>query len=1168
MALRVTLAGRVGIEVDGGEVTAVGLGRPGRLALAYLACERHRAVPRDELADVLWGGERPQSWDQMLRGLALKLRGVLSAAGLDPTEALSTAAGAFRLHLPPDAVVDVEEAASALASADASLAAGYPGLARAQASGALAVASRQFAPTLTGGWVERRQAELADFHLRALEALARAALAEGDWAGAIANSEEAIAREPFRESAYLVLMDAHAGAGNRGEALRAYSRCREVLVEELGVDPSPPTEAAYLRLLGDEPAPIEATSAALPLPAALAPVPGAFLVGRAAEVEALEAAFKRAGVDGRQGVLVGGEPGAGKTTLVATAARAAHAGGARVLYGRCDEELPIAYQPFAQALSHYVATAPTAELKAHVAAQGANLSRLVPELARRLPEAIPPPATDAESDRRALFEAVTDGLARAAKDTIVVLVLDDLHWAGAGTLALLRHLLADPSRAALLVLATYRHTDTPSGSPLATTLADLRRAPGVERIALEGLDADGVAAFVEAAGKTDDDDGALARALHAHTAGNPFFVGELLRHLTETGATYRRQAPWSYYADAHGLAVPEAAVEVVGRRLGRLSPDANRALVLAAVNGAEFDLAVLEATEADQPDTVLDGLEEAQAASLIVELDRPGHYRFAHALVRDAIYGRLSGARRARLHRQVGEALESLPGGPATRLPALAHHFAEAAAAGGAGKAADYALAAADQAMAQGGAEDAVAALERGLEALDLQAPADLERKALLFIALARIHLFLDDAPARWRAAAMATELAREVGSGELLARAVIAYVPEVKDAVFVSLLEEALAALDDRVPELRAMLLSQLAISEVRTFEECDGLTQEALALARRSGDQVALGVVLRGRFLVLMGSPRATELLETAEELVRAAPTGAWQGWRHGHRFRAIARLVNADRAGFDADVDELERRGQRRVHWMEGLLAARFRVTQALLDGRFNEVEDLALRAREMDDDRAGPLIYTVELARLRWEQGRMPEMEALVRPVVEGPGRPSPQLRAMLAIAELGQALDETPRQQLRHLGGLLDQVSRRWHLHLLAGLAELSAVLADTATAAGLYDRFTGHAGQVVASSNMPGCPGSVDRYLGMLATVLGRWTAADAHFKAALRIEGALCSPPFLARTRYWYAHLLVTRPEGNRDEAGELAALSRASAGQLGMELLAEQAGKLLDQR
>ncbi|MDQ3896493.1 MAG: hypothetical protein M3326_04425, partial [Actinomycetota bacterium] len=131
MALRVTLAGRVGIEVDGGEMAAGGLGRPGRLALAYLVCERHRPVPRDELAEVLWGEELPKSWDQMLRGLAFKLRGLVAAAGLDPAQALTTTAGAFRLHLPDDATVDTEEAATAVEAAEAALAAGYAGTARA-----------------------------------------------------------------------------------------------------------------------------------------------------------------------------------------------------------------------------------------------------------------------------------------------------------------------------------------------------------------------------------------------------------------------------------------------------------------------------------------------------------------------------------------------------------------------------------------------------------------------------------------------------------------------------------------------------------------------------------------------------------------------------------------------------------------------------------------------------------------------------------------------------------------------------------------------------------------------------------------------------------------------------------------------------------------------------
>src|SRR5919202_2788315 len=331
-------------------------------------------------------------------------------------------------------------------------------------------------------------------------------------------------------------MAAHAGAGSRGEALEAYERCRRVLVEELGVSPSPATEAAYLRLLGDEEAPAPSgTAAPLALPPALAASPGAFVVGREAEAEALAAGFKRATVEGRQAVLIGGEPGGGKTTLVSQAARAAHAEGARVLYGRCDEDLGVPYQPFAQALSHYVLAAPLAELTDHVAAHGGEALRLVPALGRRLPGTPLPAPVDPDTPRWRLFEAGAGLLGTAASAAPVVLVLDDLHWAAPATLQLLRHVLASTTDERLLVLGTYRRSEV--GPDLSATLADLRRLPGVERLALEGLDRAGVEAFVAATRDPAHDElGPLAQALWSHTAGNPFFVGELLRHLDETHA--------------------------------------------------------------------------------------------------------------------------------------------------------------------------------------------------------------------------------------------------------------------------------------------------------------------------------------------------------------------------------------------------------------------------------------------------------------------------------------------------------------------------------------------------------------------------------------------------------------------------------------------------------
>jgi predicted ATPase/DNA-binding SARP family transcriptional activator len=251
MSLRVCLAGQLAVEAGGVPVPTAGVGPLGRLALAYLVTERDRPVPRDELADVLWGDGLPRSWETSVRVLVSKLRALLARAGLAPAEALTTRAGCYQLHLPADAAVDVEVAASAVAAAEAALEAGRPEEAQAAATEAAAIAARRFLPGESGDWVERQQAELRAIHLQALEALSAAASAGHDWPMAVQAAEEAISLEPFREQTWVRLMCAHAAAGNRGEALRAYERCRLLLVEELGVGPSPATEAAYAELLMD-----------------------------------------------------------------------------------------------------------------------------------------------------------------------------------------------------------------------------------------------------------------------------------------------------------------------------------------------------------------------------------------------------------------------------------------------------------------------------------------------------------------------------------------------------------------------------------------------------------------------------------------------------------------------------------------------------------------------------------------------------------------------------------------------------------------------------------------------------------------------------------------------------------------------------------------------------
>jgi len=248
----VALLGRLVIDVDGTQADDARLGDLGRKAFAYLVLERRRPVPRDELADALWGEDLPATWTAALRGTLSRVRSNLADAGLVDPDVLRSGSGCYQLQLPIDAFVDVERVDAALDSAQQDLVVA-PARARQSAAEAADLAGRQFLPGAGGEWVERRQAALAALHVRALEVLAEAAVADGDCGAAVAAAELAIALAPLRESAHARLMAAHAGAGNRAAALRAYEACRRALAEELGVSPSPETYELYVRLLRDEP---------------------------------------------------------------------------------------------------------------------------------------------------------------------------------------------------------------------------------------------------------------------------------------------------------------------------------------------------------------------------------------------------------------------------------------------------------------------------------------------------------------------------------------------------------------------------------------------------------------------------------------------------------------------------------------------------------------------------------------------------------------------------------------------------------------------------------------------------------------------------------------------------------------------------------------------------
>ena len=298
--------------------------------------------------------------------------------------------------------------------------------------------------------------------------------------------------------------------------------------------------------LGDLARPVRAWSAGwtarravtVPFPASLVFEGGTAFAGREEELAGLRAAWADAVSGSRRGVLISGEPGIGKTRLAAEIAAHARAREGIVLYGRCDDGLSAPAQPFAEALGAYIAACPVDELRVELGARAGDLVQLLPELAARLPGGVAEPApAEPEIQRLRTLEAAAALLDAAAEAAPMLLVLDDLHWADDLSLLLLRHLLRTDAAARLLVLATYRDTEPSRSALLGEVVTGLARRPDVARLELGPLRERDIAALLANAGRQPSQAGHVLRA----TAGNPFFVAEMVRAL-DHGPRSRRCA--------------------------------------------------------------------------------------------------------------------------------------------------------------------------------------------------------------------------------------------------------------------------------------------------------------------------------------------------------------------------------------------------------------------------------------------------------------------------------------------------------------------------------------------------------------------------------------------------------------------------------------------------
>lgn len=461
----------------------------------------------------------------------------------------------------------------------------------------------------------------------------------------------------------------------------------------------------------------------LPAPLQMAMGSETSFVGRGAELARMDEAWRRAQAARRQLVLVAGEPGIGKTRLLGEFCRRCYEAGALTLVGRCDEEALVPYQPFVEALSQFVDSCTDLELDRLTSESviTPDVARIIPAVARRFPALLRERAADPESERFRLFNAVDAMLSNASRRSPVVAVLDDLHWADKSSLLMLRHLARADTARALCLIGTYRDSELLDAHPLSELLADLRRDQTVVRLVLSGLPLDDIEQLILTSTGRRPTRG-FAKTLADQTSGNPFFIREILQHLAETDGLGRvdHASPVPQTADWQ---IPAGVKEVIGRRLSHLSELCNRALTLASVVGREFAFDILEEVGDSGEEQLLGALEVARAAGVILEVPGArGRFSFAHALIRETLYERLSTARTVRLHRRIAQALEKLAGSRAVPLADLAYHFTRAAPVGDVDRAVEYATRAAAEAIAALAHEEAARFFEMALEALEFRA--------------------------------------------------------------------------------------------------------------------------------------------------------------------------------------------------------------------------------------------------------------------------------------------------------------------------------------------------------------------------------------------------------------------------------------------------------------
>jgi DNA-binding SARP family transcriptional activator len=1111
--------------VVGGKL--VDLGSPKQRALFGLLLSRvDRPVAVDTLIEELWSGQPPAAAMTSLLTYVSNLRRVLEPhrPARAPAAVLRTRAPGYLLDS-GTAELDIRLFSGHATVGREALARGDAQRAVREFDAALGLwRGEAFAEVADATWVVPEVARLEELRLSVVEGRCAALLAVGAHGVAVAELEVYVRAQPLREHGCELLALALYRGGRQAEALGLLRATRIRLAEELGIDPGLALQRLERDILNQAPVldwhpgkPTRTVPAAAPATApALASVSTAgpqrgdeVFVGRQAALQRLVEAAAAATEGRGRVVLVSGEPGIGKTSLLR---RFTELSSVPVEWGSCPEHIAAPpLWPWEQVLRAVRTRSPKRLVPGPVA-------ELLDGDIQQLAEVV-----DVAGAALRRFEAIGQYLT-AGSDPLVV-VLDDLHWADLASLRLLTYLADTIPASGLLLVGSYRGHEV---AGMEETLAALARAEAV-RIELRGLNAEDTQALVSAMAGRQVSTHTTTR-LWARTEGNPFFLRELIGLLTsEQCLDQPETAP-----------VPIPVREVVLRRIARLPPATAAVLSVAAIAGRHFDIDVVAQAAPLKLDTALEAIDAAVAAGLVIEdQQRLGWFGFTHALVSEALYETIGRLRRVRQHRQIGQAAAQVWAGHTERAAEIARHWLLAAELdpATAAQACAHAATAARIADTRLAPEDAATLWQQALTAANLTGN-DVDRYPLLVglatslyragnprdglpIFVKTLQLALtDDNPHDEDISQLVTTVAAAISEGNWYP-----VVGGVDDERLVDVLELSMPKLSD--PLQRALLLSVLALAHHYDNDPQRRLTlsDQALALARPAADTVALARVLHLRVLALWGPDYPEQCLMSATELLGlpgvSPPLAATARLGHAVLRASVGRTREAA-AELDRLVPFADQSGTPAVRVQLGWCRAGL----LLLAGRWPEADAISQATYK----RHSGISFGVEWGiaqgvrmMQRWEAAYLTDRGAdlvdELSAALEATG--SPSLRAILAMALVEAGCPEEARALLRdHAPG---PKNWRW-LYVQCWELLAAARLGETERMTLLREQLLPYRRLACAVFTVA-VSGSVAYFTGEAALALGDPDAALADLTIAVEIDEQMGALPWLAK-----AHNAITR--------------------------------------